>query len=134
MCYASAEGRARNARQGEVLLVQRQPYGANWLVSPDNSKVAVCLKDGTEVELLYIPGRTQRQFKLPKETKATFKMENWWRRDIFVVGGRQKVPLKKLQPGQVVRVLVEDGALSAEELDLQEERAESLSSMTKRPR
>jgi len=55
MCYVSAEGRSRDARENEVLVVSRQPHGSNWLVSPDDNSIAVCLKHGTEVELLYIP-------------------------------------------------------------------------------
>jgi len=55
MCYVSAEGRFRDAREDEVLVVSRQPHGSNWLVSPDDTSIAVCLKHGTEVELLYIP-------------------------------------------------------------------------------
>jgi hypothetical protein len=105
MCYASAEGRSRDARADEVLVVRRQPHGSNWLVSPEDASTAVCLRTGTEVELLYIPEDTQRRFGVPQETTATFKMEVWWRRDAFVLKNGRKVVLRKLREGQVVRVL-----------------------------
>ncbi len=105
MCYASAEGHSRNARADEVLVVRRQPHGSNWLVSPEDASTAVCLRTGTEVELLYIPEETQRRFGLPVEVKATFKMEDWWRRDVFVLQNGRKALLRKLQEGHVVRVL-----------------------------
>ncbi|MCI0621827.1 MAG: hypothetical protein L0387_09175 [Acidobacteria bacterium] len=105
MCYASAEGHSRNARADEVLVVRRQPHGTNWLVSPEDASTAVCLRSGTAVELLYIPEDTQRRFRVPQETTATFKMAGWWRRDVFVLNNGRKVVLSKLQEGQVVRVL-----------------------------
>jgi hypothetical protein len=105
MCYASAEGHSRDARADEVLVVRRQPHGSNWLVSPEDTSTAVCLRTGTEVELLYIPEDTQRRFRLPQETMATFKMADWWRRDVFVLSNGRKGLLRKLQEGQVVRVL-----------------------------
>ena len=77
MCYASAEGHSRDATQDEVLVVRRQPHGSNWLVSPEDASTAVCLRTGTEVELLYIPKDTQRRFGVPQEATATFKMEDW---------------------------------------------------------
>jgi hypothetical protein len=105
MCYASAEGRSRDARQDEVLVVRRQPHGSNWLVSPEDTSTAVCLRTGTDIELLYVPQDTQRRFGVPQETTATFKMEDWWRRDLFVLNNGRKVVLRKLEEGQVVRVL-----------------------------
>jgi hypothetical protein len=105
MCYASAEGRSRDARTDEVLVVQRRPHGTNWLVSPEDASTAVCLRTGTEVELLYIPEDTQRRFGLPVEVKAIFKMDDWWRRDVFVLNNGRKALLRKLREGQVVRVL-----------------------------
>ena len=104
MCYASAEGHSRDARADEVLVVRRQ-HGSNWLVSHEDASTAVCLRTGTEVELLYIPEDTQRRFRVPQETTATFKMAGWWRRDVFVLNNGRKVVLSKLQEGQVVRVL-----------------------------
>jgi hypothetical protein len=104
MCYASAEGRSRDARQDEVLVVRR-PRGSNWLVSPEDASTAVCLRTGTEVELLYVPEETQRRYGTQQETTATFKTDDWWRRDVFVLRNGRKVPLSKLQDGQVVRVL-----------------------------
>ena len=65
----------------------------------------VCLRSGTEVELVYIPEDTQRRFGLPVEVKAIFKMDDWWRRDVFVLNNGRKALLRKLQEGQVVRVL-----------------------------
>jgi len=105
MCYVSAEGRSREARGEEVLVVMRQPHGTNWLVSPDDCSTLVCLREGTEVELLYIPDDTQRRYRVSREANATFKMNNWWRSDLFVLQNGRKAPLQKLQPGQVVRVL-----------------------------
>ena len=105
MCYVSAEGRSRDARADEVLVVRRQPHGSNWLVSPEDASTAVCLRTGTEVELLYIPEDTQRRFGLPVEVKAIFKMNDWWQRDVFVLKNGRKVVLRKLREGQVVRVL-----------------------------
>jgi hypothetical protein len=87
-----------------VLVVQR-PHGSNWLVSPEDASTAVCLRTGTEVELLYIPEDTQRRFGVPQETTATFKMEDWFRRDVFVLSNGRKVVLRELREGQVVRVL-----------------------------
>jgi hypothetical protein len=104
MCYASAEGRSRDARTDEVLVVRRQ-HGSNWLVSPEDDSTAVCLITGTEVELLYVPEDTQRRFGLPAEVKAIFKTDDWWRRDVFVLNNGRKALLRKLQEGQVVRVL-----------------------------
>jgi hypothetical protein len=105
MCYVSAEGHSRAARANEVLVVRRQPHGSKWLVSPEDTSTAVCLRTGTEVELLYIPEDTQRRFGLPVEVKASFKTDDWWRRDVFVLNNGRKVVLRKLQEGQVVRVL-----------------------------
>ena len=105
MCYASAEGRSRDARQDEVLVVRKQPYGTNWLVSPEDASTAVCLRTGTAVELLYVPKETQRRFGTQEEALATFKMDDWWRRDVFLLRNGRKVLLRKLQDGQVVRVL-----------------------------
>ena len=105
MCYFSAEGHSREAREGEALVVRRQPHGTNWLVSPEDASTAVCLRTGTEVELLYIPEDTQRRFGLPAEVKAIFKMNDWWQRDVFVLKNGRKVVLRKLREGQVVRVL-----------------------------
>jgi hypothetical protein len=104
MCYASAEGHSRDARQDEVLVVRR-PHGSNWLVTPEHASTAVCLRTGTEVELLYVPEETQRRYGTQQETTATFKTDDWWRRDVFVLRNGRKVPLSKLQDGQVVRVL-----------------------------
>jgi hypothetical protein len=104
MCYVSAEGHSRDARADEALVVRRQPHGSNWLVSPEDASTAVCLRTGTEVELLYIPEDTQRRFSLPVEVKATFKMD-WCRRDVFMLQNGRKVLLRKLREGQVVRVL-----------------------------
>src|SRR5215468_8001100 len=122
MCYVSAEGRSRDAREDEVLVVARQPHGSNWLVSPDETSTPVCLKEGTEVELLYIPEKTQRRFGLPREAKATFKMKEWWWHDLFVLQNGRKVGLRKLQPGQVVRVLSTPGTWDRKELFPEEER------------
>ena len=105
MCYASTEGHSRNARADEVLVVRRQPHGSNWLVSPEDASTAVCLRTGTEVELLYVPEETQRRFDMQQEAAATFKTDDWWRRDIFVLKNGRKVVLRKLQEGQVIRVL-----------------------------
>jgi hypothetical protein len=105
MCYVSAEGHSRAARANEVLVVRRQPHGSKWLVSPEDTSTAVCLRTGTEVDLLYIPEDTQRRFGLPVEVKASFKTDDWWRRDVFVLNNGRKVVLRKLQEGQVVRVL-----------------------------
>src|SRR5262249_48834995 len=116
MCYVSEEGRSRDARIDEVLIVQRQRHGSNWLVSPDEPSVAVCLRAGTRVELLYIPEETQRRFGLPREAEATFKMNDWWRRDVFVLQNGRKVELRKLQSRQVVRVLSVPGGLHPKEL------------------
>ena len=88
-----------------MLVVRRQPHGANWLVSLQDASTAVCLRTGTEVELLYIPEDTQRRFGLPVEVKAIFKMNDWWQRDVFVLKNGRKVVLRKLREGQVVRVL-----------------------------
>ena len=126
MCYASAEGRSRDAREEEVLVVERQPYGSNWLVSPDDRSTAVCLRDGTEVELLYIPEKTQKRFGLPQEATAIFKMEDWWRRDVFVLPNERKLPLKKLRPGQVLRVLSGQAASDRKEIPLEEQRTDGM--------
>ena len=106
MCYASAEGHSRNARADEVLLiVRRQPHGTNWLVSPEDASTAVCLRSGTAIELLYVPEETQRRFDTQQEATAVFKTDDWWRRDVFVLNNGRKALLRKLQEGQVVRVL-----------------------------
>jgi hypothetical protein len=105
MCYFSAEGHSREARENEALIVRRQPHGTNWLVSPEDASTPVCLRTGTEVELLYIPTETQQRFGLAQEATATFKMEHWWWRDLFVLKNGRIVRLKKLQEGQVVRLL-----------------------------
>jgi len=105
MCYASAEGHSRNARADEALVVRRQPHGTNWLVSPEDASIAVCLTTGTEVELLYVPEETQRRFGVTQEATAVFKTDDWWQRDVFVLKNGRKALLRKLQEGQVVRVL-----------------------------
>ena len=74
MCYASAEGRSRDARADEVLVVRRQ-HGSNWLVSHEDASTAVCLRTGTEVELLYIPEDTQRRLGLPVEVQGHLQDE-----------------------------------------------------------
>src|SRR2546422_61428 len=115
MCYVSAEGRSRDAREDEVLVVSRQPHGSNWLVSLDDISIAVCLKHGTEVELLYIPKKTQRQFGVQQEARARFRMGYWWwRRDVFVLDNGRKAQLQKLQSEQVVRVLSVPGTSDRE--------------------
>ena len=124
MCYVSAEGRSRDARMDEVLVVERQLYGSNWLVSPNEPTVAVCLRAGTKVELLYIPEKTQQQFGVAREAEATFKMNDWWRRDVFVLPNGRKAELRKLQPGQVVRVLSLPGARNRTDLTLDKEPTE----------
>jgi hypothetical protein len=105
MCYVSAEGHSRDARAEEVLVVRRQPHGSNWLVSSEDASTAVCLRTGTEVELLYIPAETQQRFGTQQEATAMFKAGDWWRRDVFVLNSGRKVLLRKLREGQVVRVL-----------------------------
>jgi hypothetical protein len=105
MCYFSAEGRSREAKEDEVLVVKRQPHGTKWLVSHEDASTAVCLRTGTEVELLYVPEETQRRFGVPQEATAVFKTDDWWRRDVFVLKNGRKVVLRKMQEGQVVRVL-----------------------------
>ena len=64
MCYFSAEGHSREAREDEALIVRRQPHGSTWLISSEDASTPVCLKTGTEVELLYVPEKTQRRFGL----------------------------------------------------------------------
>ena len=115
MCYFSSEGRSRDAREDEVLLVKRQLHGTNWLVSPDDHSTAVCVRDGTHLELLYIPQETQEQFRLAQETRAIFRQlgRAGLQRDTITAGGRdvlvladgRTVPLQRLQDGQVVRVV-----------------------------
>ncbi len=124
MCYASAEGHSREAQEDEVLVVQKQPHGSNRLVSPDHTSTAVCLRDGTEVELLYIPEEIQKRFGLHREAKAIFKMDNWWQRDLFVLQGGRKVELRKLQPGQVVRILSVGAASHQDEIPAEELRTD----------
>ena len=108
MCYFSAEGRSRDAREDEVLLVKRQLHGTNWLVSPDDHSTAVCLRDGTHLELLYIPKETQQQFGLPREAKTTFRQQgkvDRRDRDILVLGDGRGIPLQQLCDGQVIKVV-----------------------------
>ena len=117
-----------------MLVVRRQPHGANWLVSLQDASTAVCLRTGTEVELLYIPKETQRRFGVPQETTATFKMEDWWRRDVFVLSSGRKVLLRKLREGQVVRVLSVSAGSAHEEVSLQEEQTENRIEVDRTPR
>ena len=124
MCYVSAEGRSRDARTDEVLIVERQLHGSNWLVSPDEPSRAVCLRAGTKVELLYIPEETQQQFGVPREAEATFKMNDWWHRDVFVLQNGRKVELRKLQAGQVVRILSVPGTWDRKELSSEKQQTE----------
>ena len=105
MCYFSAEGHSREAREDEALIVQRQPHGSTWLVSSEDASTPVCLKTGTEVELLYVPEKTRRRFGLTQEATATFETNHWWWPDLFVLKNGRKVVLRKLREGQVVRVL-----------------------------
>ena len=115
MCYFSSEGRSRDAREDEVLLVKRQRYGTNWLVSPDDHSTAVCVRDGTHLELLYIPQELQEQFGLAQETRAIFRQlgRAGRQRDTITAGGRdvlvladgRTVPLQRLQDGQVIKVV-----------------------------
>src|SRR5258708_6591944 len=105
MCYFSLEGRSRNATEDEVLVVQRQHHGTNWLVSPDDYSTAVCLRDGTQLELLYILKETQQRFDLPREAKITFRQLDAVRheRDVLVLEDGRNIPLQKLQDGQVIK-------------------------------
>ena len=105
MCYFSAEGHSREAREDEALIVRRQPHGSTWLVSSEDASTPVCLKTGTEVELLYVPEKTQRRFGLTQEATAIFETKHWWWPDLFVLKNGRKVVLRKLREGQVVRVL-----------------------------
>ena len=115
MCYFSSEGQFRDAKADEVLLVQRQQHGTNWLVSPDDHSTAVCVRDGTHLELLYIPKETQAQFGLPPETRATFRqhgravrdrdMLTAVGRDVLVLADGRTVPLQQLQDGQVIKIV-----------------------------
>ena len=105
MCYFSAEGHSREAREDEALIVRRQPHGSTWLVSSEDASTPVCLKTGTEVELLYVPEKTRRRFGLTQEATAKFETNHWWWPDVFVLKNGRRVRLKKLQEGQVVRVL-----------------------------
>ncbi len=106
MCYFSMEGRSRPAKEEDVLVVSKSPHGMNWLLSSDDGFTPVCLKEGTKVELLFIPQEIQKKFGLPSEVQATFSMKHWWwRRDCFVLKNKQIVKFNKLLPGQVVRVL-----------------------------
>ena len=105
MCYYSAEKQFREAKEDDLLVVKKQRHGTKWLVSPDDPSRAVCLKDETRVELLYIPGQTQKKFSVGLEARATFKLRDWWRRDVFALANRKKVSLERLLEGQVIRVL-----------------------------
>ena len=105
MCYFSAEGHSREAREDEALIVRRQPHGSTWLISSEDASTPVCLKTGTEVELLYVPEKTRRRFGLTQEATATFETNHWWWPDLFVLKNGRRVRLKKLQEGRVVRVL-----------------------------
>ena len=105
MCYFSAEGHSREAREDEALIVRRQPHGSTWLISSEDASTPVCLKTGTEVELLYVPEKTRRRFGLTQEATAMFETNHWWWPDVFVLKNGRRVRLKKLQEGQVVRVL-----------------------------
>lgn len=114
MCYFSTEGRSRDAREDEVLVVKRQHHGTNWLVSPDDHTTAVCIRDGTHLELLYIPTETRERFSLPPEITATFRQDGraGQQRGVPIVDGRDSlvladgrtIPLQKLQDGQVIKV------------------------------
>ena len=105
MYYYSAEGQSRPAKGDEVLVVKRQLHNTNWLVGPEDASTPVCLKDGCQVELLYIPDETQKKFRVGLEATATFKLRDWWRRDVFVLENGKKVSLARLQERQVIRVL-----------------------------
>ena len=119
-----AEGRSRDAREDEVLVVSRQPHDSNWLVSPDDPSIAVCLKEGTQVELLYIPER-------PSGSSASHerhKRHSRWKvvaADCCAPDGR-KVELRKLQPGQVVRVLSVRAESNQTEIPPEEQRSDSM--------
>ena len=121
MCYFSAEGHSREAREGEALIVQRQPHGSTWLVSSEDASTPVCLKTGTEVELLYVPEKTRRRFGLTQEATATFETNHWWWPDLFVLKNGRRVRLKKLQEGQVVRVLSVPTAAGRKEVSSEQE-------------
>ena len=130
MCYASSEGHSRNAKAEEVLLVHRQPHGSNWLVSPEDITTPVCLRTGVEVELLYIPEKTQRKFRVAREVTAVFRTNDWWRRDVFVLKNGRKVVLQKLQEGQVVRVLSVQTVEGGEDVNVEKQLANRKSEVT----
>ena len=75
------------------------------MVPPEDASTPVCLKTGTEVELLYVPEKTRRRFGLTQEATAMFETNHWWWPDLCVLKNGRRVRLKKLQEGQVVRVL-----------------------------
>src|SRR2546425_3535093 len=106
MCYFSAQGHSRAARADEVLVVKQQAHGTKWLVSPDDCGTAVCLRNGTQLELLFIPKQTRDEFGLPRETKATFR-ERWGPRqlhDALVFKSGRCISLQRLLDGQVVKL------------------------------
>jgi hypothetical protein len=95
MCYFSAEGHSREAREDEALIVRRQPHGSTWLISSEDASTPVCLKTGTEVELLYVPEKTQRRFGLTQEATAMFETNHWWWPDLFVFKNGRRVAVEK---------------------------------------
>ncbi|MCI0625460.1 MAG: hypothetical protein L0387_28085 [Acidobacteria bacterium] len=105
MCYYSMEGSSRNARQDEVLLVEKLTHARKGLVSPEDTQTAVCLTNGLRMELLFIPESTRCRYGLQLEERATFKLRHWLRRDVLFLDNGRKVPFQKLEIGQVVRIL-----------------------------
>jgi hypothetical protein len=105
MCYYSLEGPSRNAKEDEVLLVDRLTHARKGLVTPDDRSTAVCLSKGLRLELLYIPESTRRRYGLQSEERATFKLRHWFRRDVLFLDSGSKLPFQNLEIGQVVRIL-----------------------------
>lgn len=104
MCYYSLEGSSRNAREDEVLLVDRLTHARKGLVAPEDLNTAVCLTDGLRLELLFIPENTRRRYGLQLEERATFRLRHWLRRDILFLDNGRKVSFQDLEIGQVVRI------------------------------
>src|SRR5207244_3682740 len=105
MCYYSLEGPTRDAREDDVLVVEKLTHLMKGLVCPEDPHTGVCLTNGLRLELLFIPENTRKRYRLGLEETATFRMRHWLRRDVLFTDTGARIPIQELEIGQVVRIL-----------------------------
>ena len=75
MCWYSQYERlsTRKAIEGEELRVCNFHGQGQWLVSPENPSIPVCLPNGCKLRITNIPPKLQKELKLGPEEVAEFR-------------------------------------------------------------